>query len=605
MRNLETLSIVCGQGGLNSSESPDVVRDTDLTAVESITYEDDTWKKDGGAIKFNGTAVTGTDPEIRAMFNFRSGSSNELVVATRDNRLLVVGASGISKTLCTIPGVTWYHAPFVEGYDGTQKALYYYHGGSYPTVYTGGNKALMQLGSAVGTVTADNTTDTFTRTSHGLANDTRVFFSNSGGALPTGLEDSNVFPYYVINTAANTFQVSTSSGGAAVNFTTNGTGTHTVYRSTMPLDWTSGANHPRWGFLHRGRMYAGGGSQYPYSVYVSVLENNNDFLNTGTLLHQVYQGEGDICIGGISWRNKAYIFKFPYGIYVLDDESTDTSYWGWKRISKYVGAISQASIVEADDDVYFVSSDGYIHALSAVQESGDVRSSAVKGLELGPYIRSATDFSKLSTAAWSGFLKYPVPQGVYYPTKRKLLFSFSADPNVLSSQSYPVNKVLIGLDLHRSDPSTGIRDAQPFVCTRDEYESLCIYRNPTTGEPLLLAGASNGFIYGLDQSTYSKDSAGYTASFETKTFYPYGNERKASMRELRVIFAPGSSSNSVTIKVYQDGTLSTTATLTDASPRMRLYGDCRRFYITGENSTINESFSIMRIDVRYVPGNER
>lgn len=603
MRDLDKLSIKCGQGGLNTSKSPDVVPDTDLIAVESLTYEDDTWKKDGGAVKFNGTAVTGPDPEIRAMFNFRSGSSNELVVATRKNRLLVVDAGGISKTLCTIPGTTWYHSQFVEGFDGTQKALYYFHGGAFPAVYMGGSKALMQLGSAVGTVTADNTTDTFTRTAHGLANDTMVFFSNSGGALPTGLSDSNGSPYHIVNAAANTFQVSTYSGGPAENFTTNGTGTHTVYRSTMPIDWSNNSNQVRWGFMHRGRMYTGGGDQLPYTVYVSVLDNHSDYLNSGTLLYQIYPGEGDICIGGISWRKKAYIFKFPYGIYVLDDESTDTAQWGWRRISKYVGAISQASIVEADDDVYFVSPDGYIHALSLVQESGDVRSSAVKGLEIGPYIRGTTDFSKLSTDASSPFLQYPVPQGVYYPTKRKLLFSFSAEPNVISAQSYPVNKVLIGLDLHRSDASTGMRVSQVFSCTRDEYESLCIYRSPATGEPVLLTGTSNGFIYELDQSNYSKDSAGYTASFETREFYPYGNERNANMRELEVMFAPASSNNSITISVYQDGTLSTSGTLTDASPRMRLYGDCRRFHVKGENSVINEKFSVARIDVRFVPGN--
>ena len=99
MRSLDALSIQCGQGGLNSSPSPDVVRETDLAAVESVIYEDDTWKKDGGATKFNSVAVTGPDPEVRAMFNFRSGATNELVVATRDNRLLVVGTGGITKTL--------------------------------------------------------------------------------------------------------------------------------------------------------------------------------------------------------------------------------------------------------------------------------------------------------------------------------------------------------------------------------------------------------------------------------------------------------------------------------------------------------------------------
>lgn len=604
MRRFQSLSIQCGQGGLNASKSPDVVRDHDLTAVESITYEDDTWKKDGGATKFNSSAVTGTDPEIRSMFHFRSGAISELVVATKNNRLLVVGSGGVTKTLSTNAFATWYHGVFVEGFDGTSKALYHFGGLGFPEVYTGGDFALMNLGSVVGTVTADSGTDTFTRTSHGLTNNTRVFFKNTGGALPTGISQENSSPYFVVNAAANTFQVSTFSGGAAVNFSSNGTGTHTVYRSTMPTDWMNGLDYPRWGFTHRGRLYAGGGDVYPDQIYVSVLENHNDFLNSGALLQKVYPGEGDILVGGISWRNRAYAFKFPHGIYVLDDASTDPADWGWKRISKYVGAISQASIVEADDDVYFASPDGFIHALSAVQESGDVRSSAVKGLELGPYIKANIDFSKLSTATFV-FFSYPVPQAVYYPSKRKVIFAFSPNPNVISAQGKPVNKTLVTLDLHRSDPNGGIRDVQVGVSTRDECESLCIYRDPSTGDPVLLAGASNGFIYKLDQSAYSKDSAGYLASFETKEFYPYGNERNANMCELEVVFAPSSTGNTVTIEVYQDGTLATTGTLTDASPRMRLYGDCRRFKVIGKNNTLNEKFSIARIDVRYTPGNTR
>lgn len=604
MRALEAIDILCGHGGLNASGSPALVADTDLVAVESLTYENDTWQKDGGATKFNSSAVTGTDPEIRSMHHFRSQSgTHELVVATRKNRLLVVGSGGITKTIYNgSSGISFFHSHFAEGFNGSTKALYHFSGGLYPSVYTGGDVAYHGLGSIIGTVTADSATDTFTRTAHGLSNNERVFFDNAGGALPGDIF-SFTAPYWVVNSAANTFKVSLIQAGSPVNITSNGSGTTTVHRQTMPTDWTGLGNYPRWGFMHRGRMFAGGGSEFPYNVYTSVLNNHNDYVNTGALLFSVYPGEGDICIGGISWRNKAYVFKFPSGIYVLDDESTSTSDWGFKRISKYVGAISQSSIVEADDDVYFASPDGYIHALSAVRESGDVRSSAVKALELGPYLRANTDFSKLSTSAWSSFLNYPVPQGVYYPKKKKIYFSFSSSPNVISSQGYPVNKTIIGLDIHRSNARAGVFDAQIFTSTRDEADSLCIYRDPTTGDPTLLAGASNGFIYKLDQSARSKDSAGYTSEFETKTFYPYGNARNANMRELEVTFAPGSSGNSITVHVYQDDLLSTSATLTDASPRMRLYGDCRKFFIVGTNSVNNETFSVSQITVRFVPGN--
>jgi hypothetical protein len=52
-----------------------------------------------------------------------------------------------------------------------------------------------------------------TSTSHGLANGRRVIFQTTG-ALPTGITANTV--YFVINAAANTFQISATSGGAAI-----------------------------------------------------------------------------------------------------------------------------------------------------------------------------------------------------------------------------------------------------------------------------------------------------------------------------------------------------------------------------------------------------
>lgn len=607
MRSFDSLTIVCGQGGLNASESPDLVRDIDLVAMESLTVEHDTWEKGGGAVKFNSVAVTGPDPECRTMFDFRTQSgTQELVVATKTNRLLVVGSGGITKTLATFTGSSFIHPVLVEGFDGTLKAVYLFKGSGVPAVYTGGSTA-MKLGSAVGNFTANSTTDVLTLNSHGMANGTRVFLTNSGGALPAGLSDAWANTnYFIVNQTANTFQLSTLSGGSAENFTSDGTGTHTVHRSTMPADWQDGAGNPRWAFQHRGRMFAGGVSAHPHSVYTTVLNNHNDYLSAGALYFEVYPGEGDLIVGGISWRNKAYVWKYPSGIYVLDDSSLDLADWGWTRVSRFAGGLSQGSIVEADDEVYFVSPDAYIHALSAVQEYGDVRSSAVKGFEVGPYIREHTDFSKIPVAAWSSWGLNPLPQAVYYPTKRKLLFAFSANPNVISQQGYPVNKVLIGFDMHRTNRSMGIVDIQPTVETRDEYESLTIYRDPTTADPVLLAGGSNGFIYRLDQSARTKDGAGYMSRFETKEFYLYQNGmQNANLRELEILFAPNSSNNSIVIKVYQDGTLENTKTLTDSVRKMRLYGSCYKIKIVGENDTNNSSFSVASISVRFMAGNMR
>lgn len=84
------------------------------------------------------------------------------------------------------------------------------------------------LGTLV-TFTAANATDIITANSHGLANTNIIFLQNSGGALPTGLSANT--PYYIISSTVNTFQLSLTSGGAAINFTTDGTGTNSFSNS--------------------------------------------------------------------------------------------------------------------------------------------------------------------------------------------------------------------------------------------------------------------------------------------------------------------------------------------------------------------------------------
>jgi hypothetical protein len=68
-------------------------------------------------------------------------------------------------------------------------------------------------------------TDVITSAGHGLSNGEIITVSNSGGALPTGLS-ANTY-YYVIEADTNTFEVSLTSGGTAVDISGTGSGTHT------------------------------------------------------------------------------------------------------------------------------------------------------------------------------------------------------------------------------------------------------------------------------------------------------------------------------------------------------------------------------------------
>ena len=88
--------------------------------------------------------------------------------------------------------------------------------------------------SAVGTVTADSGTDIITLAAHGLTEGHIVHFANSGGALPAGLTAKTI--YYLRDVTTNTFKVAATRGGAAVDLTTNGTGTNSVYNTFLAPD---------------------------------------------------------------------------------------------------------------------------------------------------------------------------------------------------------------------------------------------------------------------------------------------------------------------------------------------------------------------------------
>lgn len=71
----------------------------------------------------------------------------------------------------------------------------------------------------------DTGTETITITSHGFV-DNEIVRLTSSGTLPVGLTTNTV--YYIINATTNTFQLSETSGGSAVDLTSGGSGTHTI-----------------------------------------------------------------------------------------------------------------------------------------------------------------------------------------------------------------------------------------------------------------------------------------------------------------------------------------------------------------------------------------
>lgn len=127
-------------------------------------------------------------------------------------------------------------------------------GGDFGSSFGGGGGAGAQARTSMVSVVAsvDKTfaptdvnisTEFITLNAHGYAASQVVVFSSSG-TLPGGLTANTV--YYIKAPTTNTFQVSTTPGGSAVNLTTQGTGTHTVtngYAVFIGAGGTAGAGN--------------------------------------------------------------------------------------------------------------------------------------------------------------------------------------------------------------------------------------------------------------------------------------------------------------------------------------------------------------------------
>lgn len=85
------------------------------------------------------------------------------------------------------------------------------------------------VAQSVSTVTVTSASPgVVTWSAHGLVANDPVIFTNSGGALPTGITADYIYYVSATGLAAGTFQFSATVGGASVNTSSTGTGTHTA-----------------------------------------------------------------------------------------------------------------------------------------------------------------------------------------------------------------------------------------------------------------------------------------------------------------------------------------------------------------------------------------
>lgn len=190
----------------------------------------------------------------------------------------------------------------------TTQAYVIEFGNQYARFYTNGGQLLntSAIPFQTATVTFNSTTDRVTWTSHGLSVGQAITFKLASGAtMPTGLSSPTV--YYVQSVVdANTFTVSATNGGAAINFTSNGSGTITGYMYSVAGDFVT----------YGGSTYAciaNAINIFPSETPVAVFDATNDLVYLITTRLPVGStisftlGSGATMPGGLSAGTTYYV----------------------------------------------------------------------------------------------------------------------------------------------------------------------------------------------------------------------------------------------------------------------------------------------------------
>ena len=138
------------------------------------------------------------------------------------------------------------------------------------------------LNASQGAVTVSIATPgVVTKTAHGLTNGMRVWFETTG-ALPTGLSANTT--YYVVNGAADTFQLSATLNGAAIATSGSQSGVHTLWASAAGVSSATTFLIPD----ARGRVLVGrdGGDEQFNSIGETGGEKNHTLTGPELPAHQ-------------------------------------------------------------------------------------------------------------------------------------------------------------------------------------------------------------------------------------------------------------------------------------------------------------------------------
>lgn len=645
----QVVEIPLGQDGLTGTKHMSQVLPGQLIQATNITFENGPLQKEGGATQHSAFVVAGGIPILGGWDWWPTPTQQRTVVFTGAAEIYRDNGDGVWAFGMGNAGSAALIPVFVEGgreAQGRNRKLFIFSGGGSQvisgdatTTYLLGGTGVAPPAAVVAAIPSpavagnvDNGTHSFLATYLTSTNGESI--AGVGSNVIT-ITDKTVngqvdltLPLGPPGTAKRNIYMTSAGNVLPYKYaTTINDNTTTTYRLNLadaslmaainpPAVSSFGARPPEWhpnsyptfGFLHNGRLVVGGSPTDPHRVWISLLNDHENFIDTGAQNLAIYPGEGERLVGGVSFKGLAILWKYPRGIYVIDTTNPVPSNWTVNRLSSSIGGVSPMGQVLIDDDMLFIDATGTFQLLSGIQQFGDLGSQNLSQVaQLNTFIRDNVELSALSRT-----------QAIYYVAKREVHFAVCGKGETL----YPNRRLVIDFNqLEKPRFRWSNRDSNPALWLRRD----------STNVPRLVCGDTSGHVWLLDQDTRSKGGAGYEARFQTPYLdFAYADPSLATKRKngrfLEFNIEPRGNWD-LTVNIWWDGDLHETVTFSMnpsgialgtfiigthelgssklLTRRRRITGSGHRFSIECFNSGAGQDFSIAGARLYFDPSDER
>lgn len=594
-----------------------------LQRTIALTDDGKMWRDSGDAtfgsttpIK-TGLGVLTTDSHFVSGGQESSGRSKKLFALTGTSQVQVLDADSSTPSAIALPSADWAtgnYPTFAVPYQGRMVMLgspadrhrVYCSTQSDHENYVGpnfGNSRWELWKRIAATPNVDATTDIQAGTA------TTIFTTtNNDGFIVYGVNKFNKFTVVVSQASTGspvyTYEYWNGSSWTSLTMVTTPvySATGSVYAEfSIPSAWVVGDGTEGGGNNNYYAVRVLATTSPSTAVKITSMVVTNTTYDAAPATFSVFPGEGDGIISAYVYRGVLFLFKKPYGVYIIDGTDPDTANWTVTKYSDSFGVASPHSILQILGDLVAANSYGSLTSLQASQKFGDFEAGdLLQNARVEEYVREQINFTGI-----------PYGQAIYYPEKKIALFSGQSSTTLTRDR-------LLAIDVARSNPRI-------YLINKDQPNCLAL-RKDSQGISRPMYGTSDGYVYLMDQLTYNVNNTPFLGEFQT-AYSDFGqvdpsfSGKNKIFDFLEVNYLP-TGNNDFSCDIYIDGeyrqTLSFTQTLgiglddfildedslagdpignRNRKPLKSCYGNriSFRFY----NNSYNESFQVERIIVSF------